>query len=84
VGAHTNSGIRDLDRCLAGANALSPDNMTADQRLSAVAAILGAALVRLRQRERRNDWSCVEKNNLDFSPDRRVHASPQTRRRPRA
>jgi hypothetical protein len=73
---HTSSGIDDGYRCLAGANALAPALMTADQRLSEVAQILAAGLVRLRQRECRNDWSCLEKNDLDFSPDRSVHASP--------
>jgi hypothetical protein len=81
---YTSSGIDDGYGCLAGANALAPALMTADQRLSEVAQILAAGLVRLRQRECRNDWSCLEKNGLDFSPDRSVHASPKTRRRRRA
>ena len=34
----------DLDRCLAGANALAPDLMTADERLTEVAQILAAGL----------------------------------------
>ena len=51
VGAHTSFGIDDLYRCLAGANPLAPDLMTADERLSEVAQILAAGLVRLRRRE---------------------------------
>ena len=51
-----------LDRCLAGANALAPDLMTAEQRLSEVAQILAAGLMRLRrQRECRMIGSCLEK-----------------------
>ena len=73
-----------LDCCVAGGNPLSPDLMTADERLSEIAQILAAGLVRLLQRERRIDCSRLEKNSLDLSPERSVHASPQTRRRRRA
>ena len=41
VRAHSN-GLHELDRCLAGANTLAPDLMTADQRLTEVGAILAA------------------------------------------
>jgi hypothetical protein len=84
VDAHTSSGIDDGYRCLAGANALAPALMTADQRLNEVAQILAAGLVRLRQRECLNDYRGLQENSLDFSPDRSVHASPKTRRRRRA
>jgi hypothetical protein len=46
VGAHTGSGSHDLDRCLAAANALVPDLMTAEERLTEVAQILAAGLIR--------------------------------------
>jgi len=61
-------------------NPLSADLMTADGRLADVAQILAAGLVRLRQRECRNDCSRLEKNSLDFSPDRSVHATARRRR----
>jgi hypothetical protein len=57
--------------------------MTAEQRLEEVAQILAAGLVRLRQRECRNDHSRLEKNNLDFSPDRSVHGTAEQRRKVR-
>jgi hypothetical protein len=80
VGAQTRSSIRDPDRCLAGANALAPDLMTADERLTEVAQILAAGILRLRQRAYRNDCSRLEKNNLDLSPDRSGHATAWQRR----
>ena len=51
MGAYASSGTDDLDRCLAGANALAPDLMTADERLTEVAQILAAGLMRLRRRQ---------------------------------
>jgi hypothetical protein len=42
VGAHSSFSIGDPDRCLAGANPLAPDLMTADERLTEVAQILAA------------------------------------------
>ena len=72
MGAQTRSSIRDPDRCLAGANALAPDLMTADERLDEVAQILAAGILRalrkLRGEHRRED-------SLDFSPDRSGHAT---------
>ena len=44
MGAYTGSGTDDLDRCLAGANALAPDLMTAEERLTELAQILAAGL----------------------------------------
>jgi hypothetical protein len=64
-------------------NPLCPDLMTADERLEEVAQILAAGLVRLRQRECRNDHSRLEKKRLDFSPDRSVHATARKRRQVR-
>ena len=61
-------------------NPLPPDLMTADERLTEVARLLAAAILRLRQRQDRNDRSDLEKNSLDFSPSRSVHA---TARQPR-
>jgi hypothetical protein len=80
VDAHTSFGIHDPDPCLAGANALAPDLMTADQRLTQVAQILAAGLMRLRQRGSRRDHNRLEKNGLDFSPGRSVHATARQRR----
>ena len=70
-----------LDYCLAGGNPLSADLMTPDEHLDKVAQILAAGLVRLRQRECRNDHSRLEKKRLDFSPDRSVHATTRKRRK---
>ena len=83
VGAHTSFGIHDLDRCLAGANALAPDLMTAEERLTEVAQILAAGLLRLRRRQYRNAARRQEKNRLDFSPDRSGHATARQRRQVR-
>jgi hypothetical protein len=69
-----------FDRCLAGSNPLPPDLMAADERLTEVAQILAAGLMRLRQRHHLNDRSRLEKNELDFSPDRSVHATARRRR----
>jgi hypothetical protein len=62
-------------------NPLSPDLMTADERLSEAAQILAAGLIRLRQRHFPNDHSSLEKNSLDFLPDRGVHATARQRRK---
>jgi hypothetical protein len=83
VGAHSNRAYHELDRCVAGANALAPDLMRADERLTEIAQILAAGLVRLRQRRFLNSDSRLEKNNLDFSPERSVHATAPKRRQVR-
>jgi hypothetical protein len=55
--------------------------MTPDERLSEVAQILAAGLVRLRQHKYHKDFSRVEKNSLDFSPHRSGHATARQRRK---
>jgi hypothetical protein len=83
VGAQTNSVIHDLDRCLAGANALAPDLMTAEERLTEVAQILATALMRLRRRDSERCVSHLEKNSLDFSASRSLHLTGRKRRQAR-
>ena len=61
-------------------NALRPDLMTADERLTEVAQILARGLLRLRRRETQRHCSHLERNSLDFSPDRSVHATARQRR----
>jgi hypothetical protein len=83
VGAQTSGGYHDLDRCLAGANALAPDLMTAEERLTEVAQILAAGLIRLRRRQSATQASRSGDFRLDFSPDRSVHATAPKRRQVR-
>jgi hypothetical protein len=54
--------------------------MTTDERLNEVAQILAAGLLRLRQGQFPNDRSRLEKNSLDFSPERSVHVTARQRR----
>jgi hypothetical protein len=76
VGAQINDECDDIDRSLAGTNALAPDLMSAEERLTEVAQILAAGLVRLRRkREYQYDRSTLEKNTLDFSQARSGHAT---------
>jgi hypothetical protein len=70
-----------LDYCLAGGNPLPPDLMTADERLTEIAQLCAAGLLRLRQRESEKHVSHLEKNSLDFSPRRSGHATARQRRR---
>jgi hypothetical protein len=79
VGAHTNGEYHNVGRCLVGANALAPDLMTADERLTEVAEILAVGFMRLR---RRGSISAAGSGDfrLDFSPDRSVHATARRRR----
>jgi hypothetical protein len=79
VGALTDHGCTDLDCCLAGANALAPDLMTAEERLDEVARLLAAGLLRLRRQEAAYQRG-PEKNGLDFSPTRSGHATARQRR----
>lgn len=64
-------------------NALHPDLMTPAERLNEIAEILAAGLLRLRRREAEKHVSHLEKNGLDFSPDRSVHATARQRRQVR-
>ena len=61
-------------------NPLSPDLMTADERLSEMAQILAAGLLRLRRRESEKHISHLEKKRLDFLPHRSGHATARQRR----
>jgi hypothetical protein len=83
VGRQTNFSIHDPGRCLAGANPLAPDLMTAEERLTEVAEILAVGLLRLRQYQNQSRCSTLEKNSLDLSPDRSGHATARQRREPR-
>ena len=69
-----------LDYCRAGGNPLPSDLMTPEERLDEVARILAAGLMRLWQRQHPNDHTGLEKNSLDFLPDRSVHATARRRR----
>jgi hypothetical protein len=80
LGTQTGSSIHDLDCCYAGANALAPDLMTADERLTELGQILAAGFVRLR---RCGSMSVAARSGdfrLDFSPERSVHATARQRR----
>jgi hypothetical protein len=80
VRAHSNGGCHELDRCFAGANSLAPDLMSAEQRLTEIGTILAAGLLRLRRKQSERHGSHLEKNSLDFSPERSVHATARQRR----
>jgi hypothetical protein len=54
--------------------------MSADQRLSELAQICAAGILRLRRRESEKDISHLEKNGLDFPPRRSGHATARQRR----
>jgi hypothetical protein len=75
-------GSLHLDYCLAGGNPLAPDLMTAEQRLTEVAQILAAGLMRLRRRQSMSAASSGD-FRLDFSPERGGHATARQRRKVR-
>ena len=77
--AHSNGGCHELDRCFAGANSLAPDLMTAEERLTKLAQILAAGLIRLRRRQSISAPGSRD-FRLDFSPERSVHATARQRR----
>jgi hypothetical protein len=60
---------------------LDPNLMTPAERFDEIAEILAAGILRLRRRESEKHVSHLEKNSLDFSPDRSVHATTGKRRR---
>jgi hypothetical protein len=80
MGGHSNGACPELDRCRAGANALAPDLMSAEQRLSELGAILAAGLLRLR-RQQQSGPAFAETNSLDFLAGRSVHATTLRRRK---
>jgi hypothetical protein len=81
VGVQTGGGGDDPDCCLAGANALAPDLMTAAERLDEIAEILAAGILRGRRKLRNEDRR--DRVRLDFSPDRSMHADRSRRRKSR-
>jgi hypothetical protein len=83
VNAHSSFGIHDFDRCLAGANALAPELITAEERLAEVARILAAGLLRLRRCESMSVAARSGDFRLDFWPERSVHATARQRRQVR-
>ena len=74
VGAQIDGRYHDLDRYLAGANALAPDLMDPAARLDEIGEILAIALLRLRRQQSSEPW-LSEKNSLDFPAGRSVHAT---------
>jgi len=55
-------------------NALSPDRMTAAERLGEIARILAAGLIRLRARQSSRLSADDGDSSVDFLADRRGHA----------
>jgi hypothetical protein len=61
-------------------NALSPDQMTSDERLAEVCELLAAGLIRLRARQSRGLSDDTGESCLHFAPDQRRHGPPKRRR----
>ena len=80
LGTQTSSSIHDLDDCYAGANALAPDLVTAEERLTELGQILAAGFMRLRRRQSMSVAARSGDFRLDFSPERSVHATARQRR----
>jgi hypothetical protein len=80
LGTQIGSSIHDLVCCYAGANALAPDLMSAEQRLTEVGQILAAGFLRLRQRQSISVAAPCEDFQVDFAPDRSVDAAARQRR----
>jgi hypothetical protein len=78
--AQASFGLHNPDRCLAGANALAPDLMTADERLTELGHILAVGFMRLRRRQSMSVAARSGDFALDFSPDRSVHATARKQR----
>lgn len=62
-------------------NPLSPDHMSADERLSELCGILAVGFIRLKARQSSRLSPRAEKRFVDFLPDQCRHATP-THRRP--
>ena len=60
-----------------GPNPLSPDRMSAAERLAEIAEILAAGLMRLRARQSSHLSADHGESSLDFSPNQRGHAHPR-------
>lgn len=54
-------------------NALSPDRMSADERLDEIAAILAAGFIRLKAKQSSRLSAAREKSSVDFPPDQSSH-----------
>ncbi|HJN24789.1 MAG TPA: hypothetical protein QGG18_03710 [Rhodospirillales bacterium] len=54
-------------------NALSPDRMTATERLDEVADILAAGILRQRNQETANKYNDLRDISLDFTAGQSVH-----------
>lgn len=55
-------------------NALSPDQMTADERLAEIGEILAVGLIRLRALQSTRLSAANGESSVDFLPQRRGHA----------
>lgn len=62
-------------------NPLSPELMTAAERIAEIAETLAVGVLRLRRRQSASKSSQLEKLPLDFSPDRSMHATVRKGRR---
>ncbi len=74
-------GNRHADKPVAGQNALSPDLMTADERLAEIAQILARGFVRLHARKSTPLSAQDGDSSFDFSPDRSSHVDSPGRRK---
>jgi hypothetical protein len=79
LGTQVSCRIPDPNCCLAGANALAPDLMSAEERLTEVARILAAGLLRLRRSGPIGTAGCGD-FRVDFSPERSVHTTARQQR----
>ena len=64
-------------------NALSPDRMTAAERLDEVAEILAAGAMRLMARQSSRISADRGDSSVDFTAGQRGHGAENNRRRPR-
>ncbi|PAP95437.1 hypothetical protein CIT31_15675 [Mesorhizobium wenxiniae] len=62
-------------QCRAGLNALSPDRLSTVERLSEIASILAAGLVRLRARQSSRLSGERENSSVDFTANQSGHAA---------